>query len=211
MVAFGLGTLVSFGNSPSPWDFIRSSYKIDKNYWKAFLAGKISRQDAKAGEYKTWREAGIKKDKLLLDLKKNMVFIGQAKETFKKIKEQRAIPVILSDSPAVVVDDVAIILGAKHATGNKIFFDKNGYAYETQPSHAGPDGRVSKILALKEFAQLEQVSLPDVAIVTSNPEDIPLFRFVGFSVAFNPQSTELKRAANIAIHSKDLSEVLEYL
>ena len=210
MVAFGLGTLVKFGNTNNPWDFIRSLYNVP-NFWQEYISGKISRQEAKLQEYKSWKENGAKKDKILMDLKKHMKFVDGVRETFQAIKTQGAVPVILSDSPLIVVDDVAVIIGAKYTSGNKIFFDKDGYAYDTVPTHASPEGRVSKHLALKDFAEKEEIKLNQIALVTSNPEDIQLFRLLGFSIAFNPQTPDLKRSANITVHSKDLSEVVDYL
>lgn len=210
MVAFGLGTLVKLGNTNNPWDFIRSQYNIP-NFWQEYLNGKMSRQEAKIQEYKAWKENGVKKDKLLMDLKKYTKFVDGSREAFNAIKSKGSVPVILSDSPLIVVDDVAVILGAKYTSGNKIFFDKDGYAYDTVPTHASPDGRVSKHLALKDFAEKQEIKLNEIAIVTSNPEDVSLFRLLGFSIAFNPQTPELKRAANITVHSKDLSEVVDYL
>ena len=194
MVAFGLGTLVKFDNTNNPWDFIRSLYNVP-NFWQEYLSGKISRQEAKLQEYKVWRENGAKKDKILMDLKKHMKFVDGVRETFQAIK----------------ADDVAVLLGAKYTSGNKIFFDKDGYAYDTVPTHASPEGRVSKHLALKDFAEKEEIKLNQIALVTSNPEDIQLFRLLGFSIAFNPQTPDLKRSANITVHSKDLSEVVDYL
>ena len=210
MVAFSLGTLINFGNSANTWDFIRSQYGIE-NFWKEYISGKKSRQQAKAEEYKAWRENGVKKDKLLMDLKKHMKFVDGAREALQRIKSNGSVPVIVSDSPLLVVDDAAVLVGAKYTSGNKIFFDKDGYAYDTVPTHPGPDGRVSKMLALKDFAEKEQIKLNQIAIVTNNPEDIPLFRLVGFSIGFNPQTPDLKRSANITVHSKDLSEVVDYL
>ncbi len=210
MVAFGLGTLVNFGSTTNAWDFVRSKYSLP-NFWQEYLNRKISRQEAKLQEYKAWKENGVKKDKLLMEFKKNTKFVDGVREAFTAIKSKGSVPVILSDSPLIVVDDVAVIVGAKYTSGNKIFFDKDGYAYDTVPTHPGPDGRVSKHLALKDFAEKEEIKLNQIAIVTSNPEDISLFRLLGFSIAFNPQSPDLKRSANITVHSKDLSEVVDYL
>ncbi|MFB6491231.1 MAG: HAD-IB family phosphatase [Thermoproteus sp. AZ2] len=53
---------------------------------------------------------------------------------------------------------------------------------------------------------------PDEAIAVGDSEtDIPLFRIAGFSIAFNPTSEAVARAANVVIRSHSLTPLAKYL
>lgn len=211
MVAFGLsGILVNFNGADNAWDLIRNIYQLP-NLWKDYAEGKISRRAAKEQEYKLWKEKGIKADRLMIDIKKNMRLVQGAEKVFNELHSKGVCTSILSDSPQIVTQDVANYLGAKYFSSNKILFDKNGFAYETIPSHPSPMERVSKLVALKDFVNRENIKLSEVAIVGNGVEDLDLFKFAGRSIAFNPKNYEVKKAVQAIINSNTLEDVLEYL
>ncbi len=211
MVAFGLsGVLVNFNGAENAWDFVRKAYQIP-NLWKDYTEGKVSRRAAKVEEFKEWRQKGIKLDKLMIDFRKNMKFVEGVKAVFSDLRAKRVATAILSDSPHIVVEDVANQLGVKYFSSNKVLFDKAGFAYETIPSHPSGDDRVSKMLALKDFVNRENIRMSEVAVVGNGREDIDLFRFAGRGISFNAKDYEVRKASQVIINSKTLEDVLEYL
>ena len=211
MVAFSLsGLLVHFKDADNAWDLIRRIYQTH-NFWKDYADGKIGRMAARTEEYKEWKIKGIKRDKLMIDMRKNMkVGVGVA-EVFSELNSKKIATAIISDNPDLVVEDVAHQLGAKYFACNKILFTKEGLAYDTIPSHPSADLRVSKILALRDFANKEGIKLAETAFIGNDKEDIQLFRFVGRSIAFNARDHETIKAAQIRVNSSTLQDVLEYL
>lgn len=211
MVAFSFsGVLVNFAKAGNAWDLIRNLYQIP-NFWQDYLDGKLSRRSAKFEEYRMWKQKGVKLDKLMIDLRKNMRMVEGAAKVFSELHNKKIPTAIISDSPNLVVEDVAHQLGAKYFACNKILFTKEGLAYDTVPSHPSPDLRVSKLLALKDFTNRENIRLSEVAFVGNDRDDIELFKFVGRSISFNAKDLETKKAAGIILVSSTLEDVLEYL
>lgn len=211
MAAFSLsGVLVNFTGADNSWSLIRNVYKIP-DFWKDYREGKLSRHQAKVEEYKSWKENGVRLGKLMIDLKKNMQFMEGAKDVFAELNKSRVATVILSDSPHLVVEDAARQLGAKYFSSNKILFTKDGVAYETIPSHPTGDGRVSKLIALKDFVNREGIRLSEVAAIGNDKEDIEVFRYVGRPIAFNPKDMETKKSSQVIVNSNTLADVLDYL
>jgi phosphoserine phosphatase len=50
----------------------------------------------------------------------------------------------------------------------------------------------------------------NLASIGDGSNDIELFKISGFSIAFNPESEMVSRAATVTVHSHDLRSVLEY-
>ncbi len=211
LIAFGLsGVLVNFTNADNPWSLIRNIYQIP-DFWKDYREGKLSRFKAKEEEYKAWKERGVRLGKLMVGMRKNMKFVEGAKDVFAELNSRKVATGIVSDSPHLVVEDVANQLGAKYFACNKIIFNKDGVAYDTIPSHPAGDQRVSKLLALKDFANREGIRLSEAAAVGNDKEDVEIFKYVGRAIAFNPRDMETKKAAQVIVNSNTLEDVLQYL
>jgi len=211
MVAFSLsGLLVHFRDADNAWDLIRGIYQIP-NFWKDYIDGRIGRVAAKNEEYKAWKAKGIKKDKLMIDLRKNMKLGVGVAEVFSELNKNKIATAIISDSPDLVVEDIAHQLGAKYFACNKILFTQEGAAYDSLPSHPSKDLRVSKLLALRDFSNKEGIKLAETAFVGNDKEDIEAFKFVGRSIAFNARDHETIKAAQIKVNSNTLEDIMEYL
>lgn len=211
LIAFSLsGVLVNFTNADNPWSLIRNIYQIP-DFWKECREGKLSRIQAKEDEYKAWKEKGVRLDSLMINIRKNMKLMEGAKEIFSELNGRKIATAIVSDSPHLVVEDVARQLGARYFACNKILFNKDGVAYDTIPSHPTGGQRVSKLLALKDFANREGVRLSEAAAIGNDKEDVEIFRYVGRAIAFNPKDMETKKSAQVIVNSNTLEDVLQYL
>ncbi len=211
-VAFGLtGILINLpGGVDNPWDFIRKTYNLP-NYWNQYLAGRISRETAKKEEYKAWREANVNISKLTTLFRNEPVLVNGVGTVVKTLKEKKIVTAIVSNGPSFAVTEIANKVGAKYTAYNRVVFTREGYAYDTVPTHLSKDNRVDKTAAIREFSYREDIKLSETAFVTCNPEDIPTFRFVGLSIAFNTTDATLKKSAHIALNSNSLVDILEYL
>lgn len=68
-----------------------------------------------------------------------------------------------------------------------------------------------KIKFIKFIAQINKVDLDQCAYVGGDISDIPIFKKVGLSVAFNSTKQIVKEEAKVVIESKDLREILPHL
>jgi len=211
MVSFGLGgILIKLKDCDNGWDLIRRLYKIP-NLWESYIDGVLTRKEAKIGEYIIWKTRGATKNKLRKDLKKHFKLMKGVKQTFNILRKNKIVPVIISDSPEFLVKEVARKLRIRYVAYNRILFDKRGYAYHTKPTHPSKNIRVSKILAIKDFAKRRKISLRECAAVGNGDTDIALFKKIGFSIAFNSREEKLKKIADVSIRSNDLRKILKYL
>ena len=210
-VAFGLtGVLISLPGADNPWDFVRKTYNIP-NFWSQYLAGRISREEAKKEEYKAWKQANVNISKLTTLFRNEPVLVNGVGTVVKHLKDNKIISAIVSDAPSFAVSEVANKVGAKYTAYNRVVFTREGYAYDTVPTHPSQDNRVDKLAAIREFSYREDIKLSETAFVTSNPEDLQVFNFVGLSIAFNTTNVDLKKGAHLALNSNSLADILEYL
>jgi phosphoserine phosphatase len=54
-------------------------------------------------------------------------------------------------------------------------------------------------------------SLAECAVVGDSSYDIPMFKKVGLSIAFNSDEKNVQKSADIVIENKDLQEILPFL
>jgi phosphoserine phosphatase len=71
----------------------------------------------------------------------------------------------------------------------------------------GPQ-KAEKVL---QYLKTKKLSSRKLASVGDGENDLELFRSSSFSIAFNPQTERVSRAASVTIRSKDLRTILPYL
>ena len=68
-----------------------------------------------------------------------------------------------------------------------------------------------KDLAVKSFAKKNNIPLDRIISVGNSCFDIPMFEITGLSIAFNPGDECTKKAADILVEGKDLSEIILFI
>lgn len=71
-------------------------------------------------------------------------------------------------------------------------------------------GGPEKVTTMMQYAQIKGHSLDSIASVGNGENDIDLFKFSAFSIAFNPVSKSVSDAASVTIESKDLRDILNH-
>lgn len=87
-------------------------------------------------------------------------------------------------------------------------FDDDGFlsgGFFTNRDFAG------KVIALKEICDKSGIGPDECAFVGNGTNDIPIFKSVGVSFAFNPEKDEVMENANVIINHDDISEILNYI
>lgn len=210
MVFFDLdGTLVTFSEAESSWDFIRKKYSIP-NLWTQYVEGKMGREEAKRKEYALWKEKGITKQALLKEFER-MRLIPGAIEVVSQLKKEGIKIAIISGAPDIAVEIAQRRLGISLAACNRIIFDNAGFAIDTKPTHPASDISVSKKLAALDFMKRGSLTPEECAAVGNDENDVELFQTVGFSIAFNPRAESLKSHSSVTVRSKTLQDILSYL
>ena len=210
LVAFDLDGTLGECEAESSWELIRKVFGIP-NLWEKYRSGLVSREEAMKGEYSFWRYKDAKKEKLQKLFQESYRPVKGAKETVEALKERGLKVVIISEGPCLAVKRVARELGIEDFACNRIVFDSAGYAVETRPTHPSEDTRVSKALALKDFAEKFGLKPEECIAVGNDMEDSRMFREAGFSIAFNPKEKGLEHLVDKTVQSGDLSSILKYM
>ena len=71
-------------------------------------------------------------------------------------------------------------------------------------------GGLEKATTILQYAQIKGYSQDSIASVGNGLNDIDLFKFSAFSIAFNPVDKRVSDAASVTVESKDLRAILQY-
>ncbi|MBD3406834.1 MAG: HAD-IB family phosphatase [Candidatus Lokiarchaeota archaeon] len=71
-------------------------------------------------------------------------------------------------------------------------------------------GGPQKAQKAKEVLEERGLSQENLACIGDGENDIELFRFAKFSIAFNPENDRVSEAASVTVRSKNLRDVLQY-
>ena len=196
---------------------ILSSWKYIHDYFNTsnersvddYLKGKIDDMEFIRRDASLWKENGkpIKKDKLV-EILSDVPLMKGAKECINYLSGNNIKTTIVSAGLDILADRVAKDLGINHVLANGIRTDRNGYL-----NGKGILGvkLMYKDLAVRSFAKKNKIPLESIVSVGNSCFDIPMFEMTGLSIAFNPGDECTKKAADILIESKDLSEILCFI
>ena len=71
-------------------------------------------------------------------------------------------------------------------------------------------GGPEKVTTIMQYAQIKGHSMDSIASVGNGENDIDLFKFSAFSIAFNPVEKSVSDAASVTIESRDLRDILNH-
>ena len=209
LVAFDLDGTLAECDADNSWQLIREAFGVP-NLWEKYKAGYISREEAMKGEYEHWRQKRVMKKKLDKLFKERYSLIRGAKKAVDELKKKGYKVVIISDGPKIAVSMMARKLGVKDYACNEIIFDKDGYGVDTKPTHSEGDKRISKTLALEDFAKKHRVPLEKCVAVGNDMDDANMFRMAGMSIAVSPKD-DLSMMAHHIIETSDLPGIVDIL
>jgi phosphoserine phosphatase len=176
---------------------------------QAFL-GVIKRQlslkDSIIEGSKIW--AGVPTDGTLDPLVERIPLMTGAEDTVMSLKSSGyTVGCVSSGVSQFFMKPFALRLGLDFAFSN-ILGEKDGKHDGTvQYVMQGPQ-KAEKVL---QYLKTKKLSSRKLASVGDGENDLELFRSSSFSIAFNPQTERVSRAASVTIRSKDLRTILPYL
>jgi len=130
-----------------------------------------------------------------------------ARELVSVIRSMGVSIAIISTGISAVAERVGRILGIGNIVANDVEI-ADGRITGKVRINCGFDEKGS---VLKRLARDMGIPLESCASVGDDINDIPMFRVVPFSVAFNPKGEEVARSATVAVRADDLTPVLAVL
>jgi phosphoserine phosphatase len=190
----------------SSWQFIHEAFGASN--WenvKRYVEGRITYSELMRRDIALWGRVHIDKIRSVLSEAPLMPGVTEAVTCLRMARLKTA---LISAGVSVLADRLRTILGLDHVFANKILTDRQGFL--TGEGEETVD-LLDKLKVLKKLAATENVSLEECAVVGDSSYDIPMFKDVGLSIAFNTNENDVKEAADVVVEKKDLREILPYL
>jgi phosphoserine phosphatase len=129
-------------------------------------------------------------------------------ETLNELKKRSYKTAVITGSFEALALRAKKLLGLDYAIGHcRLNFDKDGNLKSWELIPCDFDGKIDYF---KKIAKRAKVKFQECAFVGDEVNDIPIFKKVGLSIAFNSTKKEVKEVADIVIDKKDLREILAY-
>ena len=143
------------------------------------------------------------------DLVNSIEYSHGVKETFGHIKKRGYMTAIVSASSIDVARRVQKDYCVDHIFANELVIRNGSVAGEfLWPIGAGKE---KKAKIIRDLCSDLDILLKDCIYVGNSDTDIEAFKEVGLSIAFNPTSEELEKAATYTIKSNNLKDILKYI
>jgi phosphoserine phosphatase len=194
----------------SSWKYIHDYFNTsNERSVNDYLKGNIDDMEFIRRDASLWKENGksIKKDKLV-EILSDVPLMKGAEKCINYLSENNIKTAIVSAGLDILADRVAKELGIDYVLANGIRTDTEGYL-----NGKGILGvkLMYKDKAVKSFAKKNKIPLERIVSVGNSCFDIPMFEITGLSIAFNPGDECTKKAADISVESKDLSEIILFI
>jgi phosphoserine phosphatase len=212
LVAFDVdGTLVHHPDDKTVWEVFNKKFtgSDDQNdaRWALYREGKLSYAEWVALDVSSWQSAGATRE-ILLDSLDGLTLVAGARETLNELKGRGMRLAVISGTLDFLLDALFPDHPFDEVYTNRLVFEPSG---EISHWHATPFDMEGKGTALRSIALREEIPLARCAFVGDHANDLAAARLAGFSVAFNPKSAELERAASAVVRSTDLRDILPHL
>jgi len=154
---------------------------------------------------KVLKTHGLTKDEFLKIINSQTLMVG-AKETVAELKKRGYKTAVITGSFGALAKRVQRELGIDDAVAHcNLEFDGEGNLIDWKLLPCDYEGKVDAFL---QMAEKDGVSPSECVFVGDEVNDIPIFRKVGLSIAFNCTKQEVKDAAAKVVDGNDLRLIL---
>jgi len=150
---------------------------------------------------------GLTREKFIKIINSRPLMNG-AEETFIELKKRGYKTAVITGSFKALAERAQGLLGIDYIIAHcDLVFNENG---SLKQWFLIPCDFDEKMRYLNKLAKELNLNPSQCAFIGDEVNDIPIFKKVGLSIAFNCFKEEVKKAVNIVIDKKDLKEILKY-
>ncbi len=212
LIAFDVdGTLIDGPDGETVWEVLNRRFTGDSGMnverLRRYRSGELSYADWVALDVGGWQAAGARRDDLIAGFAPLSPVPG-ATEALRALKETGARLVAISGTLDLLLATLLPDAPFDEVYANHVGFDAEGRIshWRATPFDMEGKGRLLRALLLRERVRKERS-----AFVGNSANDLWIAREAGFTVAFNPLSEELERAADAVVRARDFRATLEHL
>jgi phosphoserine phosphatase len=176
--------------------------ELSEIHAKEFYSGRITFDEWARKDAELWRGVEIEKIKEILYKTKLMKGTSY---TLKKLKERGYKIAIISGGLKILADYLREKFNLDYVKANELLV-KGGKVCGMRHI-IDMEGKGT---ALENIANEIGFQGKECAAIGDYFNDIPMFKFAGFSIAFNPKVPEIEEIADVVIYEKDLRRILEF-
>lgn len=197
------GVLVDIDSS---WQFVHREFNVDNTEnLRQFLNHEINYSEFMRKDIALWGKTNVSVIKNILA---KVPLMTGANITVAELKKARYKTAIISAGISILAERIQHELKIDYVFANRIVVDENGALTGEGEEIVNP---LNKIAVLRELVLMEDATLQQCAVIGDTVFDVPMFRDAGFSIAFNTDDVQVKKAADAVIEDKDLTKILPYL
>jgi phosphoserine phosphatase len=172
-----------------------------RKYLEQFFDGCITYEEWARLDAALWRGQPVKKIQRIVD---EMPYVDGARKVLTTLREAGFKVVLLSAGLSFVTERIRREIGVDAALANDLVVE-NGYLTGEVKVNVSFD---KKDEALEPILKRFNVTTKECIAVGDDETLIPLFKKVGFAIAFNPSGEKVKRHADVVVKSDSLLDVL---
>ena len=194
------------------WSYIHHHLGVwdeAKKHRKLFFEGRISYQEWADLDVGLWKGTSIEELKGII---KQIRVRPNIEQVVKKLKERNLVLIIISSGLSLFADRLKEEFYFDYATANSPLIGIDGRLTGACEVSVKYDNKHEVLdLILKDKLPSHAIKMDECIAVGDGENDIPLFKAVGFSIAFNPLNDEIANSANVAVKNGGLLEVLSLI
>lgn len=146
---------------------------------------------------------GMKLQDILSEVSK-VEMMKNVRETVSKLLGQGLQVIITTDNPDFLCQYMVEHFGFNGFVSSKVAVKNGVITDEIEPL---PDKR----LGIRKYCAWMSIPLSKVAHIGDGPNDVPIFRVVGYSIALNTELDKVKKTASYQMKTDDLLDVYRHI
>jgi phosphoserine phosphatase len=190
----------------SSWQFVHEAFgKDNATNLEKYRDGRMTYSQLVRSDIALWGHARLSKIRSILQ--KAPIMPG-ARKTLRCLRNGGVKTVLLSAGISILAERLQSTLKIDKIVANEVLADQRGFLTGEGIVRVS---LLEKLQALEELSTEDGFSLAECAVVGDSSYDIPMFKRVASSIAFNSDEENVRKSAEIVIDTKDLREILPYL
>jgi len=198
------GTLIKVD---SIWRFLHKklgTWTKGKQYAKQFSKGWITYKEWAQLDASLWKNQSLRKVQQLVE---KIPYVDGAQEVIKTLKRHDVKVILLSAGLSLLSERVERELDIDYSLSNELIVRNDFLTGEVKVNVS----LNNKDEALNHVLHRFSVKPGECCAVGDDESIIPLFKRVALGIAFNPNSEEVKKSADVVVKSKDLRDILPHI